>query len=50
MKSVAYARLGDEKSAVEAFVRSVELNQAMRHRGNLDPEIALLLKKYKVAM
>ena len=50
MKSVAYARLGDEKSAVEAFVRSVELNKAMRHRGNLDPEIALLLKKYKVAM
>ncbi len=48
MKSVAYARLGNGKRAVECFMRSVECNPSMRHRGNLDPEIAHLLKEYNL--
>jgi hypothetical protein len=48
MKSVVYARLGSEQMAVEHFIHSVEQDPSMRHRGNLDPEISSLLKKYNV--
>lgn len=46
MLAVVYGRLGDEKLAVEHFLNSVEQDEAMRHRGNLDPEISALIKKY----
>ena len=48
MQSVVYARMGREDWAVQHFIRSVEQDPAMRHRGNLDPEISSLLKKYHV--
>ena len=46
MLAVVYGRLGDENRAVEYFLNSVEQDDAMRHRGNLDPEISALIKKY----
>ena len=46
MLAVVYGRLGEEKLAVEHFLNSVEQDGAMRHRGNLDPEISVLIKKY----
>jgi hypothetical protein len=46
MLAVVYGRLGEEKLAVEHFLNSVEQDGAMRHRGNLDPEISALIKKY----
>ena len=48
MKSVVYARMGRDKEAVEHFIYSVGEDPAMRHRGNLDPEISSLIKKYNV--
>ncbi len=48
MLAVVYSRLGDEKLAVEYFMNSVEQDQSMRHRGNLDPEISSLIKKYGI--
>jgi adenylosuccinate lyase len=35
--------------AVEYFLNSVEQDNAMRHRGNLDPEITSLIKKYGIS-
>lgn len=46
MLAVVYGRLGEEKRAVEYFLNSVEQDESMRHRGNLDPEISTLIKKY----
>ena len=48
MLAVVYGRLGDEKRAVEHYLNSVEQDQGMRHRGNLDPEISALIKKYGI--
>lgn len=46
MLSVVYSRLGKEQKAVEYFIQSVEQDYSMRHRGNLDPEVSQLIKKY----
>ncbi|MBQ1929530.1 MAG: hypothetical protein II344_02715 [Bacteroidales bacterium] len=46
--AVVCSRLGDEKRAVEYYMNSVELEPSMRHRGNLDPEISLLITKYNL--
>jgi hypothetical protein len=48
MLAVVYGRLGEEKLAVEHYMNSVEQDEAMRHRGNLDPEIGVLIKKYGI--
>ena len=48
MLAVVYGRIGDEKRAVEYYLNSVEQDGAMRHRGNLDPEISNLIKKYGI--
>ena len=48
MLAVVYSRLGDERRAVEHFLNSVEQDSSMRHRGNLDPEISALIKKYGI--
>jgi len=46
MLAVVYSRLGDERLAVQYFLNSVEQDEAMRMRGNLDPEISSLIKRY----
>jgi hypothetical protein len=48
MLAVVYSRLGDEKLAVQYYMNSVEQDESMRHRGNLDPEISALIKKYEI--
>lgn len=48
MLAVVYARLGKEQKAVEHFIQSVEQDYSMRHRGNLDPEVSQLVKKYNL--
>lgn len=48
MLAVVYSRLGDEQLAVQYYMNSVEQDEAMRHRGNLDPEISALIKKYEI--
>lgn len=44
--AVVYARLHDEQHAIECFIHAVAQDPSMQHRGNLDPEISALIKKY----
>ena len=46
MKALVYSRLGDEGKAVECYVKACEMDGTFVHRGNLDPEIYYLIKKY----
>lgn len=48
LKAIVASRSGDEESAVNLFLRSVELNVAMAYRGALDPEISFLIRKYNL--
>lgn len=46
LRAIVAARQGRERDAVEAYVRSCRADPAMVHRGNLDPEISELIRKY----
>ena len=46
MLAVLYSRRGDEQKAVEWYVRSCSQDPSYVHRGNLDPEISVLIKRY----
>ena len=46
MLALVYARQGDERSAVECYLHACTQNGAFVHRGNLDPEISALIRKY----
>ena len=46
MLAILASRLGDEEQAVTYFLRSVELRENLKFRGNLDPEISRLIRKY----
>lgn len=46
MLAIASARMGNENQAVLEFLRSCEIEPSMRFRGNLDPELSYLIKKY----
>ena len=44
--AVIYSRLGEDQKAVEHYLRACRQTPAYIHRGNLDPEIAELIRKY----
>ncbi len=46
MQAVLYSRRGEEQKAVECYVRSCSQDPTYVHRGNLDPEISVLIKRY----
>lgn len=46
--AIIYSRLGDDRKAVEHYLHSCEQEPSFVHRGNLDPEISLLINKYKI--
>jgi len=46
MLALVYARQGDECSAVECYLLACAQNGSFVHRGNLDPEISALIRKY----
>lgn len=46
MMAILAARLADEKSAVQHLLRSAELLPRLRFRAQLDPELAVLVRKY----
>ncbi|MEG0519103.1 MAG: hypothetical protein RR555_09595 [Bacteroidales bacterium] len=48
MLAVVYSRLGTEDKAVQMYLHACNQDPAMRFRGNLDPEISQLIKKYNV--
>ena len=46
MLAVLYSRRGEEQKAVECYVRSCSQDHTYVHRGNLDPEISVLIRRY----
>ena len=48
LKALVYSRISQEGKAVECYLRACRLNPSMVHRGNLDPEISGLIKKYNI--
>ena len=46
MLALVYARQGDERRAVECYLHACAQNGSFVHRGNLDPEISALIRKY----
>ena len=46
LQAVLEYRLGHEKEAVLKYLRACELNPQLKFRGNLDPELSTLIKKY----
>ena len=46
--AILYARQGDERSAVQHYIHSCAQEPAFIHRGNLDPEISGLIRKYEL--
>ncbi len=48
MMALLCARMANDQQAVTHFKRAVELRPAMRFRANLDPEMAILIEKYRL--
>ena len=46
MLAILYARSGDERLAVQHYLHSCAKEPSYVHRGNLDPEIAALIRRY----
>ena len=44
--AILYSRQGDDRKAVENYLKACRLNPAFIHRGNLDPEISSLIRRY----
>lgn len=48
MLAVLYSRRGEDELAVKHYVHSCQQAPAYVHRGNLDPEISALIKRYNL--
>ncbi len=48
MLALLYSREGNDREAVRRYLHSCSLNPQYVHRGNLDPEISRLIKKYNL--
>ena len=46
MQAILQARLGNEEQAVRLLLSAVDMNEKMKFRANLDPELSALVKKY----
>ena len=44
--AILYSRQGDDRKAIESYLKACRLNPSFVHRGNLDPEIASLIRRY----
>ena len=49
LKAVVYARTDREEQAKEAFLKACELKPSFWHRGNLDPEISDIVKRFNLS-
>lgn len=48
LMAILYSRRGEEKKALQSYMNSISQDHSMAHRGNLDPEVSMLIKKYKI--
>ena len=44
--AILYSRRGDDRRAVESYLKACRINPSFVHRGNLDPEISGLIRRY----
>lgn len=44
--AIIHSRRGDDRKAVECYIQSCSQDPTYVHRGNLDPEISVLIKRY----
>ena len=44
--AILYSRQGDDRKAIESYLKACRLNPTFVHRGNLDPEISGLIRRY----
>lgn len=44
--AIIHSRRGDDRAAVECYLRACAQDQTYIHRGNLDPEVSVLIKRY----
>ena len=49
LMAIVYSRLGDEQEAVQHYLLACRQDSSFVHRGNLDPEIAHLIKAYRLS-
>ena len=48
MRALVYARKGNGTAAVKKYMSSIQKNPSYKFRGNLDPEISELIKRYRL--
>lgn len=48
MLALSYSRRGRERDAVERLLKAVSAEPSYKYRGNLDPEIAAIIRKYSL--
>ena len=46
--AVIYGRQGRDEEAVEHYLKACRMTPAYIHRGNLDPEISELIRRYNL--
>ena len=46
MMAILYSRSGDDQMAVQYYMHACSKEPSYVHRGNLDPEISALIKRY----
>lgn len=48
MLALLYSRKGDDQQAVQYYLNACQADQSYVYRGNLDPEISVLIKRYNL--
>ena len=48
LKALVHSRRGEDRLAVQCYLDACASDRSFVHRGNLDPEISSLIKKYKL--
>ncbi|MBR1407130.1 MAG: hypothetical protein IJ578_09410 [Bacteroidales bacterium] len=49
MRAILHARTGEDRAAVQAYLQACRQDPAFVHRGNLDPEISGLIRRYDLS-
>lgn len=48
LMAILYARMNEDQKAVECYLKACKQKDIYVHRGNLDPEISMLIKNYNL--
>lgn len=48
LKTILHSRRGEDREAVQCYINACTADRSYIHRGNLDPEVAVLIKRYNL--